>query len=57
MQEARLWVADPKAIHHILQCTSYLYQKPRNLLDLLELILDKGVASVEGELSLVSHAV
>ena len=57
LQEERLWIADPKAIHHILQATNYLYQKPPHLLEILESILDKGLVSVEGELSHVSHVV
>lgn len=57
MQEERLWVADPKAIHHILQGTSYLYQKPRIFQELLEAVFDKGIISVEGESPLISYVV
>ena len=50
LQEERLWIADPKAIHYILQGTNYLYQKPRHFMELLEAVIDKGIASVDGEL-------
>lgn len=50
MQEERLWISDPKAVYHILQGTSYLYQKPRIMQEMLEAVFDKGVVSVEGEL-------
>jgi cytochrome P450 len=55
MQRERLWVADPKAIHHILQATSYLYQKSAASMELLETILDKGLVSVEGAFPFVDQ--
>ena len=55
MQGERLFIADPKAIHHILQGTSYLYEKPRLTRELLELVIDRGLASVEGTLPFTSH--
>ena len=57
IQEERLWVADPKAIHHILQGTNYLYRKPGHTIEGLNVVFGKGVMSVEGELPPVSHAV
>ena len=50
-----MFIADPKAIHHILQGTSYLYEKPRLTRELLELVIDRGLASVEGTLPFTSH--
>ncbi|KAF9785284.1 cytochrome P450 [Thelephora terrestris] len=47
--EHRLFVADPQAIYHILQGTSYLYEKPRVAMEMLALVLDKGLASVGGD--------
>ena len=55
MQEERLFIADPKAIHHILQGTSYLYEKPRVVRELFELVIDRGLASVEGTLPFTSR--
>src|SRR5579872_3162876 len=43
-------VADPKAIHHILQGTTYLYEKPAITGEFLSLVMDWGLVSVEGEL-------
>ena len=54
-QEERLWVADPKAIHHILQGPDRLYEKPHFVRERVSVILDRGVASVEGELTLLCH--
>ena len=57
VQEDRLWIADPKAINHILQKSGYLYAKPSNARERIALLGDGGVASVEGESSLtISHS-
>ncbi|KAF9778983.1 cytochrome P450 [Thelephora terrestris] len=47
--EERLWVADPKAIHHILQGSNRLYDKPSFIRELSAMVIDWGVASVAGE--------
>jgi len=49
-QEDRLWIADPKAINHILQKSGYLYAKPSNNREQVALLADRnGIASAEGE--------
>jgi hypothetical protein len=53
-QEDRLFIADPRAIYHILQGTIYLYEKPRVAMEMLALVLDRGLASVGGSLPLTS---
>ena len=55
IQEKRLWIADPKAIHHMLQGTSYLYQKPAHFMRIVQMFLDRGVGAVEGEFTPTSH--
>ena len=57
MQEERLWIADPKAVHHILQASSYEYEKPPHNKVQREMLVDKGLASVEGEPTLTLHVV
>ena len=57
LQQERLFIADPKAIHHILQGTTYPDEKPRIVRKLLESAIDSGLASVEGELPLISHVI
>ena len=54
-QEERLWVADPKAIHHILQGSNRLYEKPNFIRERAATVVDWGLAAVEGELPPVSH--
>lgn len=52
MQGDRLWIADPKAIDHILQKSSYLYKKPANVRVQLVLLADRnGIATPEGGLT------
>lgn len=48
MKEDRLWFADPKASHHILQATSYLYVKPSVLKETISLITDRGLLWADG---------
>ena len=48
VQGERLWVADPKAAHHILQGSGYLYQKPYVVNERLATLMDWGLVSVEG---------
>lgn len=55
VQEDRLWIADPKALNHILQKSGYLYAKPNDLQELSALIADRGIAAVEGELSTATN--
>ena len=49
-QEDCLWVADPKAINHILQKSGYLYAKPSNIQEGLALVGDRGILWADGEL-------
>ena len=55
VQEDRLWIADPKAINHILQKSGYLYAKPSNARERIALLGDGGVASVEGKFFLTNN--
>jgi len=43
VKEDRLWIADPKALHYILQATSYLYVKPAIRRETASLITDRGL--------------
>ena len=54
-QEERLWIADPKAIHHILQDSCYQYEKPPHTRGKRELLVGKGISWVEGESPLASR--
>ncbi|KAF9779010.1 cytochrome P450 [Thelephora terrestris] len=47
--EERLWVADPKTIHHILQDSDRLYAKPHFVSEFVATLLDWGVVLVEGD--------
>ena len=49
VQEDRLWIADPKAINHILHKSGYLYAKPSEIQEQSAIFIDRGIASVEGE--------
>lgn len=53
-KEDRLWIADPKALHYILQATSYLYVKPLIRKETASLITDKGLVWAGGTASLHS---
>jgi len=48
VKEDRLWFADPKALHHILQATSYLYVKPLIRQETASLVTDKGLLWADG---------
>ena len=51
VQVDHLWIADPKAINHILQKSGYLYAKPGNTREQVALLADRdGIASADGEL-------
>ena len=50
VQEDILWIADPKAINHILQKSGYLYEKPANFREGIALLTGRGILSAEGEL-------
>jgi len=56
-QEERLWIADPKAIHRILQGSSYLYGKVNIRKELGVTLLGKGLAWAEGESFLTPYLV
>jgi len=43
VKEDRLWIADSKALHHILQATSYLYVKPAIRQETSSLLTDRGL--------------
>ncbi|KAF9645980.1 cytochrome P450 [Thelephora ganbajun] len=47
--EGRLWIADPKAIHHILQGSSHLYGKLHSTREVTASFLDKGLSWAEGD--------
>jgi hypothetical protein len=47
-KEDRLWVADPKALHYILQATSYLYVKPSIRREVSYMIADGSVLWADG---------
>lgn len=44
-----LIISDPKAIHHILHGTTYLYERPAISMEFLAMVLDWGLLSVRGE--------
>ena len=48
-QEQRLWVADPKAVHHILQGSCDLYEKPSVIKEIVAAVIGRGVGGVEGK--------
>ena len=48
MQVKYLWIADPKAIHHILQAANHLYEKPAFLREQLATFMDEGLVSSTG---------
>ena len=52
-----MWIADPKAIHHILQGSSYLYGKLNSRKELGTILLGKGLAWAEGESFPTPHLV
>jgi cytochrome P450 len=58
IQTEYLWIADPKAIHHILQAASHLYEKPAFTREQIATLMDNGLASTAGESeSFVFHRV
>ena len=54
-QEERLWVSDPKATHHILQGSGYLYEKSRATSERFATVMDRGLIVVEGKLFFFFH--
>lgn len=56
-QEERLWIADPKAIHHILQGSNRLYEKTLSVREVGATVVGWGVSTVDGELPFASHVV
>ena len=49
-----MWIADPKAINHILHKSGYLYAKTSSARELAAMLTDSnGMGSAEGELSVV----
>jgi len=57
VQEERLWITDPKAVHRILQGSGYLYEKLSSSRERLATITDKGLVWAVGELPLASPMV
>jgi len=47
-QEDCLWIADPKAIHRILQSSGYLYERPRGRRELIVSLVDRGLLWADG---------
>ena len=56
-QEERLWIADPKAIHHIFQYSGDLYGRLDSFREQVAIVLDRGLFWAEGELHLTPHTV
>ena len=54
-QKERLWVSDPKAIHHILQGSAYLYEKSRAARERFATVMDRGLVVVEGKCFFISY--
>ena len=54
VQEDRLWIADPKAINHILQKSGYLYAKPNHVREGSALTSGRGIIWAEGEFPVVT---
>ena len=52
-----MWIADPKAIHHVLHGSSHLYEKPYVAREQVAPIMDRGLSWAAGELSLQYQAV
>ena len=52
-QEDRLWIADPKAINHILQKPGHLYAKPDDGRERAALLAGQGILWAEGRLPTV----
>ena len=53
-----MWIADPKAINHIFQAASHMYEKPPFVREQTALFMDKGLLWASGESeSLVSYGV
>ena len=48
-----MWIADPKAINHILQKSSYLYAKPAHIREGIALLTGHGIVWAEGELPIM----
>jgi len=49
VQEDRLWIADPKAINHILQKSGYLYARTGDAQERIALAAGRGIFWAEGE--------
>jgi cytochrome P450 len=43
-----VWVADPKAINHILKNSTTTYRKLENVREMIAFILDRGLAWADG---------
>jgi len=56
LQEDRLWIADPKAINHIIQKSGYLYAKSSDILERAGLLTDHGIFWAEGEFPIVINS-
>ena len=57
MQEERLWIADPKAAHHIIQGSGNLYGRLNSVREMLAAIMGRGLAWADGEVPLKSPMV
>jgi cytochrome P450 len=47
-QEERLWIADPKAIGHILKNSNTLYGKLDSMREFVALVIDRGLVWADG---------
>jgi len=57
VQEERLWIADPKAAHHIIQSSGHLYGRPNSIREIFVSVMGRGLTWAEGELPLKSPMV
>jgi len=54
LQEDRLWIADPKAVNHILHKSGYLYARPIDIRERSAVLTDRGILWAHGELSITT---
>ena len=55
-QEERLWVADPKGVHHILQGSGDLYERPFTVKEMAMVLSGGSRGTLEGKLFLIYRA-
>jgi len=55
LQVDRLWIADPKAINHVLQKSGYLYAKPSDIRERFALSAGHSILWADGELTITTN--